>query len=120
MILTANIKPLTEALEHIENNKAGWNQLHYRWQGTTCFAATVALLAGYKWKREADYVDPYMLDERGHEVHCRQLAIQVLGFTHPLQAVELFRATNTLEDLRRIVQEYVDLAELYSYKLKVH
>lgn len=97
-----NIELMSATLVEIQDNPIGWNQLHYRHMGTTCFAARACLIAGYTWKRSKAIVDPFMTDNDGHEIHCRTLAKQLLGLTQ-LEAVELFNATNTLDDLVKLV-----------------
>lgn len=110
-----NIETLTATLEHIETNPHQWSNLTYRHQGTACFAARAALIAGYKWKRPGEFTDPFMLDHDGHEIHCRTLAVDVLGLRNQLEAVQLFNARNTLEDLRHLVTQHAERAEVLAY-----
>lgn len=104
------ITRMMQTLQNIEADPDSWNNKHYRNQGTCCFAARVALDAGATWWRPTEYVDPYV-DWFGHEVHCRTVAKELLGLSQS-EAVELFQGTNSLDDLRRIVERHVTFHEL--------
>lgn len=104
-----NIELLTATLDYIETNPATWNQQHYRHQGTLCFAARAATLAGYRWKRPNAIADPYMVDDDGREIHCRTIAKRELGLDQ-LDATRLFDGGNTLARLRELVQQHVELS----------
>ena len=101
---------MLDVLADIENDPGSWSQRFYRMAGGSCFAGKTALRVGGKWKRPAERNDPFMIHPvTGHEVHCRTLAREYLGLDQ-LDAVMLFRSTNTLNDLRRLVEKHIDAA----------
>lgn len=104
------VSVMVDVLADIEADPSGWNQKFYRMAGCSCFAGKTALLTGGKWLRPSERNDPFMIHPvTGHEVHCRTLAREVLGLDQ-LDAVILFRSTNTLNDLRRLVEKHIDAA----------
>jgi hypothetical protein len=116
-----NVALLRLTLKHIEMAPCTWDQEHWRRKaecGTVmCFAGWACTLAGGHWYTPADENWRSVLraedaDEEanliplsgGPVVEADARARRVLGL-HDWQAKVLFRHTNTLPDLHRIVDE---------------
>jgi hypothetical protein len=108
--ITPNVPLLRKTLEHIEAHPQEWDQVRWRCESGMCFAGTAADLDGAQWlygagpmlrRREDDPADDRYAPDR---LHVRTRAQHILGISED-QADDLFEATNTLDDLRRIVGE---------------
>jgi hypothetical protein len=87
--------------------RGDWHQGSWRCGTARCFAGWAVEAARARWAYgEEDDMDTYGLglveDELGGYSHVAAWAQAALGLT-PFQAGELFNATNTLEDIRNLV-----------------
>lgn len=116
-----NVALLRLTLKHIEMAPCTWDQEHWRRKaecGTVmCFAGWACTLAGGRWHTPADEfwrdvlkaedgdeADNVIPLHKGPVIEAYARGRRVLGLTGP-QAADLFRYTNTLSDLHRIVDE---------------
>jgi hypothetical protein len=103
-------------MEYIETHPDEWVQRSYRCGTAACFAGHAALLAGGEWETPAEDEgahrmvavsdDPERRAWDGRTIHVVFRAERVLGISRSVSE-ELFRGTNTLDDLRRIVGEII-------------
>lgn len=112
--MTVNIDLMRETLSYIETHPEQWGQHDFR----RCFAAHAAQLAGAQWvvSADSDVADEtshlyYMVMVRADETGPYRMtsvwthAKTVLGVTEQGN-MPLFRATNTIDDLRQMIDEY--------------
>ena len=114
--MAVNVKLLRKTLEHIKVHEDGWEQGDWRCQAGMCFAGWAAQLAGGQWLNKHAtnrYSDTYLLAKQvdGEDifehmdfkvVQASNRAQRVLGLSWD-QRHELFKSSNELEDLERIV-----------------
>lgn len=96
-----NVALLRETMAHIENNQYWWNQ--HSW--CLCFAAHAVKLSG------SEITGGMYVHEDGKMWPVAAIARRELGLTE-LQADLLFRASNSLDDLRTLVAQLVEEAGL--------
>jgi hypothetical protein len=112
--LAPNVPLLQKTLHHIEANPWEWDQDVFRCGTAMCFAGTACHLDGGIWlegdeeslaPREDDNPADVGLANFGVDgIHASIRAQRILGLNSG-QAMRLFAAGNTLNDLRRIVGE---------------
>ena len=112
--MTVNVPLLRKTLEYVESHPEEWDQSTWICGSAGCFAWHAAMIDGAEpLTANPEYVradnddppdkvhpadgDAYPVDH----IHVAARAARVLGFGPELPA--LFRASNTLDDLRRIV-----------------
>lgn len=111
--MAPNVPLLRQTLAHIEANPETWDQARYRRAtdcGTAyCFAGWAAELSGVKWTTPADdFFAGFVLDGDAGETCVDEVAARLLGIEHTrddFEDIPLFDGGNTLDDLRRIVDE---------------
>lgn len=106
--MTVNAPLLVKTLDHIRENPTEWYQADWaiQWNDgrvTACFAGLAVRLAGYDFDF-GKYLWSIATDAVTTGVHIAEAARVELGLTG-VQALELFEANNTFEDLERIVNE---------------
>jgi hypothetical protein len=100
------------ALKAIERNPEHWNQAEWRCGTGMCFAGFVAIEAGAEWAEPYNAHDMDVITPEGHIEEVADFALKALGYTdlgneNALDAEnDLFDACNTLENLKRMVDEY--------------
>ncbi len=100
-----------KTLAYISANPETWNQENWRTANATCFAGRACILAGAEWVSD----DPH--NEHFQEVYppgaehipanrltARRFAAIALGYT-PYGYVPLFDSTNTLVDLKELIEQ---------------
>jgi hypothetical protein len=102
-----NTDLLTKTLAYIEEHPEEWNQENWRCGTQCCFAGHAALLAGWQWVNNWSHG---MTNGNNPNAAVECVATDELGLC-PNEARKLFVATNTLDDLRRIVTELVQSAQ---------
>lgn len=105
--LTPNAPLLLKTLHHIEAFPQQWDQGVYRCGTAMCFAGTACDLDGGVWlEDDEDCLAPREDDDLGEVglggIHAGNRARRILGLSNR-QAAELFAASNSLNDLRRVV-----------------
>lgn len=103
--MTPNVPLLRKVLEHIEAHPQEWEQSEWRCETGMCFAGTCVDILGAKWAYPADINDTdlaALIEWDGERRTCWDVARSELGLTDD-QVGRLFRAENTLDDLRRYV-----------------
>lgn len=111
----ANFDLLNRVLDTVTDNPE-WKQAVYRCETGMCFAGWTAALTGAQWaepeldESEESYLGPdrYNLvvhPVTGEELQVSVYAREVLGLDY-FEGCELFKGSNRIEDLRRIVAQY--------------
>lgn len=95
-----NVSVLRDSLEHITENPEQHDQ--YRWDA--CIAYHAATIAGHS---NLDYGCDCLICIRGAPRHVAQVARQALGLSQH-QADQLFRGSNSLDDLWRLAGEFTN------------
>lgn len=126
----ANVQLLQDTLNYIKNHPDEWYQsswyAHFdadstRWfagdagapcRTAYCFAGTAAILSGFPPPPKEHRT--IWSDENGVQVD--EYAEKALGLTYS-QAVELFHASNTLEDLEEMVAKIIENPEIDGLEL---
>lgn len=118
--MSINVPLLKTTLAYIEAHPEEWDQSEWRCGTGACFAGHAAILHGAKWRgrnaTDMHVISPdgatYMVDSYAREA----LGLELRPYTDPndkvcYYGIELFRAGNSLDDLRRIVGELCAQAE---------
>ena len=116
-----NVKLLRETLAYIEAHPEEWDQANWYCGTSACFAGRACLLNGHQllpWSHNVqDYTSKFKTFkfygtplERNH---IASVARDILGLTES-QALDLFMGGNTLDALRRIVNELCSLGDNFN------
>lgn len=110
---TPNVDLLRRTLAYIEEHPKEWKQDTWRCGTTACFAGHAAMLDGGMWASSGSSALVARPDDLPSRIYTfggmdlvpvEDRAQRVLGLTDE-QAFDLFRGSNSLNDLRRIVAE---------------
>lgn len=114
-----NAPLLRQTLAHIEANPQTWHQGHWRCKTGMCFAGWTAQLAGGRWAGSPDSLfGSYLVAEDGDlPGHVQETAVgavvdvsdratRLLGISVG-QSITLFRGSNDLPAIRRIVADLI-------------
>lgn len=123
--MTINTTLLRQTLAHIEAHPDAWDQATWHCETGMCFAGWAITLSGGKWDDSSDelvHVDSAVASwalqndswVRRHPsgealVTAAAYAQYLLGLD-PCDADDLFRGSNTLDDLREIVDSLIEQA----------
>jgi len=104
--MTINVGLLTRTLAYIQDHSEEWRQDTWRCGSACCFTSHAALLAGWEWNSPVP-TNVWMVHHKDRRVMPVAVVAQdELGLSDT-QADRLFRASNTMEDLVRIVDDLI-------------